>query len=50
MLHAVKLPRADLRGSDLSALDPVNAELAGAIVSPEQAAVLVTSLGLRVRA
>jgi uncharacterized protein YjbI with pentapeptide repeats len=50
MLHAVKLSRADLRGSDLAALDPVNAELAAAIVSPEQAAVLVTSLGLRVRA
>ena len=50
LLHRVRFPRADLRGSDLSALDPVNAELAGAIVSPAQATVLVTSLGLKVRA
>lgn len=45
----VKLGGAELRGSDLSALDPVHAELGGAIVSPEQATVLVTSLGMHVR-
>jgi fluoroquinolone resistance protein len=47
--HNAKFAKADLRGSDLSAVDPFNVELAGAIVSSEQATVLVTSLGLNVR-
>ena len=39
----------DLRGSDLSSLDPGQAQLRGAIVSWEQAVVVATNLGLDVR-
>ncbi|WP_370947350.1 hypothetical protein AB5J62_07285 [Amycolatopsis sp. cg5] len=45
----VSLPRADLRGSDLTALDPRQAELDGTIIDANQAVVLAGALGLRVR-
>ncbi|GAA0926599.1 MULTISPECIES: pentapeptide repeat-containing protein [Streptomyces violaceusniger group] len=47
-LHSANFIRCDLRGSDLSSLDPLTAELGRATVSLEQAAVLVTALGLNV--
>jgi uncharacterized protein YjbI with pentapeptide repeats len=40
---------ADLRGSDLSTLDPLTVELKNAIVDLTQAMVITTSLGLEVR-
>jgi fluoroquinolone resistance protein len=49
-LHNAKFGNAELRGSDLSAVDPFDVGLSGATISPEQATVLVTSLGLNVRA
>jgi fluoroquinolone resistance protein len=39
---------ADLRGSDLSSLDPASTRLEGAIVDPDQAIVLASSLGVDV--
>ncbi|MBO9524483.1 MAG: pentapeptide repeat-containing protein [Nocardioidaceae bacterium] len=42
------LPGADLRGSDLSAVDPVANPLRNAVVDLDQAVVLVRSLGLEV--
>jgi hypothetical protein len=36
------------RGSDLSALDPVNGEITGALIDVEQALVIATALGLRI--
>ena len=48
-LGAARLSRCDLRGSDLGALDPGQVELAGAIVTFEQALVIATALGLDVR-
>ncbi|MFF3263556.1 pentapeptide repeat-containing protein [Streptomyces sp. NPDC002932] len=47
-LHSANFIRCDLRGSDLSSLDPLTVELGRATVSLEQAAVLVTALGLHV--
>jgi uncharacterized protein YjbI with pentapeptide repeats len=49
-LHRASFIRADLRGSDLTALDPVAAELGGAVVDPDQTVVLAANLGLDVRA
>ena len=43
------LSRRDLRGSDLSALEPENTVLRGAIVHPGQALVIATALGLDIR-
>jgi fluoroquinolone resistance protein len=40
---------ADLRGSDLTAVDPRRTELAGARIDVTQAVVLVTALGPDVR-
>ncbi|WP_405140236.1 pentapeptide repeat-containing protein [Nocardia sp. NBC_01388] len=39
---------ADLRGSDISALDPYNAEVARAVIDPDQAITLAFTLGLKV--
>lgn len=50
LLHAAKLSRCDLRGSDLSALEPGSVELAGAIVTVDQALVVAAALGLDIRA
>ncbi|MFH8977028.1 pentapeptide repeat-containing protein [Streptomyces sp. NPDC017890] len=47
-LHSANLIRCDLRGSDLSALDPLTVQLGQATVSLEQAAVLVTAMGVNV--
>ena len=44
----VGMPGADLRGSDLSALDPLNVDLAGAQIDDEQATVIAEALGLKV--
>jgi fluoroquinolone resistance protein len=43
-----KLTGADLRRSDLSALDPLTVELSGAKIDLEQAAVIATTLGFDV--
>jgi uncharacterized protein YjbI with pentapeptide repeats len=48
-LHGTKFGNADLRGSDLTALDPFDVELAGAIIRPEQAVVIAQAFGLEVR-
>ncbi|HEY2166598.1 MAG TPA: pentapeptide repeat-containing protein [Jatrophihabitantaceae bacterium] len=40
------LVRADLRGSDLTALDPLTTDLSEAMISAEQAVVLVQAMGL----
>jgi fluoroquinolone resistance protein len=42
--------RADLRRSDLSALDPETVTLRGAIIGWDQAATIAAALGLDVRA
>ena len=44
------LSYSDLRGSDLSALDPWTVNLARAIVDWQQAVTIATNLGLDVRA
>jgi uncharacterized protein YjbI with pentapeptide repeats len=46
--HA-KFGQADLRGSDLSAFDPYEVELKGAIIGVEQAMTIAQALGLEVR-
>jgi len=48
-LHSADLSRADLRGSDLSSVDPLTTELKRAVITWEQAVVLITTLGLDVR-
>jgi uncharacterized protein YjbI with pentapeptide repeats len=50
MLHKADLERCDLRGSDLSAVDPWNVSLRSAVITWEQAAVVASALGLDVRA
>ena len=45
----VGLAGADLRGSDLSAVDPLTTEIRGAIITWEQASTIATALGLDVR-
>jgi fluoroquinolone resistance protein len=47
--HRANLSRCDLRGSDVSAVDPLTVELGGAIITFDQAVVLATALGLDVR-
>jgi uncharacterized protein YjbI with pentapeptide repeats len=44
------LDRCDLRGSDLSSLDPLTVSLAGAVIDLAQAAAIASALGLDVRA
>jgi fluoroquinolone resistance protein len=41
--------RADLRGTDLSALDPATTEIRHAIITADQAVVVAMALGLDVR-
>jgi fluoroquinolone resistance protein len=48
-LHGATLARCDLRGSDLGGIEPQHVELAGAIVTFEQAVVIAAALGLDVR-
>ncbi len=48
-LHRAKFAGCDLRGSDVSALDPLNVEIAGAIVTAEQAIVIAAAFGLDIR-
>jgi len=49
-LHSPPIDMADLRGSDLTALDPVAAaELRGALIDAEQAVVIAQALGLEIR-
>jgi fluoroquinolone resistance protein len=42
------LAKADLRGSDLSALDPRSCDVAGAIIDAEQAVMLALALGFTI--
>ncbi len=48
LLHGISCQGTDLRGSDLSALDPINAEIKDALIDVEQAMVIATALGLRI--
>ena len=48
-LAKAKLVKADLRGSDLTALDPRDCEVAGAVVDGDQAVVIALALGFSVR-
>jgi uncharacterized protein YjbI with pentapeptide repeats len=48
-LHSVNLAGCDLRGSDLSALEPSTAQLTGAIIGPAQSVVVAQTLGFEVR-
>jgi uncharacterized protein YjbI with pentapeptide repeats len=50
MLARANLDRCDLRGSDLSSVDPWSTSLRGAIVDPVGAMVVATAIGLEVRA
>ena len=45
-----KLIKADLRGSDLSTLDPRTCDITGAIIYPDQAAVIARAIGFTVAA
>lgn len=49
MLHNAKLDRCDLRGSDVTAIDPWNVTLRAAVITWEQAVVLAAAMGLDVR-
>ena len=49
-LQKANFAGCDLRGSDLTALDPLTSEIAGAIITWDQAAVIAAALGLDVRA
>jgi uncharacterized protein YjbI with pentapeptide repeats len=48
-LVGADLSECDLRGSDLSTLNPLETQIRGAVITWEQAAVLAGSLGLDVR-
>lgn len=48
-LAKVSFEHCDLRRSDLSAIDPWRAKLAGAVIGWEQAIVIATAMGLDVR-
>ena len=50
LIDGVRMRSVDLRGSDLSALDPRQVELRGAVVTYEQALALAAALGLDIRA
>ena len=43
------LDRCDLRGSDISAIDPWSVSLHGAIITADQAAYLAIAMGLELR-
>lgn len=47
-LHGVDFTKADLRGSDLSSLDPSVVTLTGARIEPEQAITIALAMGLRI--
>ena len=49
MLHRANFSGCDLRGSDLSSLDPTETEIRGAIVTIEQAVVIAEAFGLDIR-
>ncbi len=49
MLEKADLSGCDLRGSDLSAVDPATTRLAGAVITVEQAVTLALAQGLDVR-
>jgi fluoroquinolone resistance protein len=49
MLNRAQLDRCDLRGSDVSAIDPWNVSLRAAVITWEQAVVLAAAMGLDVR-
>jgi uncharacterized protein YjbI with pentapeptide repeats len=49
VLRGINLNRCDLRGSDLTALDPAMAEVAGAIILAEQAAIVAQALGFQLQ-
>ena len=49
LLHRADFSSCDLRGSDLSSLDPKETEISGAIVSLDQAIVIASALGLDIR-
>jgi hypothetical protein len=46
VLHGAGLSRADLRGSDLSTLDPMTTKVRGAVIDLQQAVVRAGALGL----
>jgi fluoroquinolone resistance protein len=48
-LRDVRFDRCDLRGSDLTALDPRAAHLDGAIITAEQALTVAQALGMDIR-
>jgi fluoroquinolone resistance protein len=48
-LRGADFTGCDLRGSDLSALEPESMELAGAIITADQAVQVAIALGLDVR-
>ncbi|MEU0466018.1 pentapeptide repeat-containing protein [Amycolatopsis sp. NPDC006131] len=48
-LHAADLSGCDLRGSEITGLNPLETKLAGATIDPEQALVLASALGVRIR-
>jgi uncharacterized protein YjbI with pentapeptide repeats len=50
MLERVDLSRCDVRGSDLTALDPLSADVHDMIVDVDQAVLVARLLGLDVRA
>ncbi|MFI6514408.1 pentapeptide repeat-containing protein [Spirillospora sp. NPDC050679] len=50
LTHQADFSGCDLRGSEISSVDPHTANLRGAVIDPYQAVVLATSLGLDVRA
>ncbi|MBB5872447.1 uncharacterized protein YjbI with pentapeptide repeats [Allocatelliglobosispora scoriae] len=48
-LHSAKFGGCDLRGSDLTALDPTLVELRGAVINSDQAIIIAQALGLEIR-
>ena len=47
-LHRASFVGTDLRGSDISALDPRSVEITDALIDVEQSLVIATALGLRI--
>lgn len=48
-MHSADFSRCDLRGSDLSAIEPEHVQLKGAIITVEQTLMIAEALGLDVR-
>jgi hypothetical protein len=48
-MHGCDFTRTDLRGSDLSSLDPRTVVLDGALIDVDQSVVIARGLGLDVR-